>query len=118
VSADFSPRSSDHLPPREPQKNPALPRMLTFQWSRREVGGADIASHICRQLSLLSALDTNFPALAPLLATLKDLLEARVQRTGSGTSDRARSAGSGKRQHFESLTAQRSPSRLSRRFSR
>ena len=80
--------------------------------------GAADASPVCRQLSLLSALDTNFSALAPLLAALKDRVEARVQRAASGTSDRARGAGSGKRQHFESLTAQRSPSRLSRRFSR
>ena len=89
VSADFSPRSSDHLPPREPQKNLALPRMLTFQWSRREVGGADIASHICRQLSLLSALDTNFSTLWPPFETLKGHLKSLHQLAALGTSDNA-----------------------------
>ena len=71
MSAHFSPRSGHHLPRPVCRKVRLLFYMTAFQERGREVQGAADASPICRQLSLLSALDTNFPALAPLFATLK-----------------------------------------------
>jgi hypothetical protein len=63
--------------------------MLTFLERSREVQRAANAGHICRQLSLLSAMRTNFSVLWRPFATLKGHFEALRQRAALGTSDRA-----------------------------
>jgi hypothetical protein len=56
----------------------------------------------------------HFSLLTPPFETLETSLQFLLQRECLGTSDGARGAGSGKRQHFESLTVQLLPLCLSR----